>query len=170
MAKYILIPLCLFLISCKENSISEYGFSLETKNDSLHYVVFRSDSLIDKWELPYPVYQFQIGDINEDGQDDAIVGVIKTTRFDSTLANRLFIFKNYKGYVRPMWLGSKLSKPLVDFRFYKEKGKSRIRSIEKEKEGKYLVAEYKWWKFGLEFVQYLERETSIEQAHNKLVE
>jgi len=171
---YILFSLSLLLNACNSNkteSITQIrkGFSLENINDSLSFIVLLSDSLVDKWELPYPVYQFQIGDIDEDGDDDLIVGVIKTTRFDSTLAKRIFIFKNYHGYVRPMWLGSKLSKPLIDFRFYKSKDGSRIKSIEKEKEGKYLVAEYKWRKFGLEFIQYIEREVSIEQAQKTLI-
>jgi hypothetical protein len=145
------------------------GFLLENKNDSLSYVVLRTDSLTDKWELPYPVYQFQVGDIDEDGIEDVIVGVVKSTRFDSSLANRIFIFKNYQGYIRPMWMGSKLSKPLIDFRFCNTVKGSFIRSVEKEKENKYLVAEYKWRKFGLEFVQYVERETTLENAKNELL-
>lgn len=165
----------LITTACDRNNeqsikVDNNGFSIEKENDSLSFVVLKTDSLIDKWELPYPVYQFQIGDIDEDGSEDVIVGVVKATRFDSTLSNRIFIFKNYKGYVRPMWLGSKLSKPLVDFRFCITENGSRIKSIEKEKEGKYLVAEYKWWKFGLEFVQYIGRELSIEEAKNKLKE
>ena len=171
--KKILIVSCLILNACVNQGVESSkeisnGFTLEKLNDSLSYVVLSTDSLVDKWELPYPVYQFQTGDIDGDGNEDVIVGVIKMTRFDSTLANRIFIFKNYNGYVRPMWLGSKLSKPLVDFRFCQSQNGSRIKSIEKEKEGKYLVAEYKWRKFGLEHVQYIEREVSIEHAYNTL--
>jgi hypothetical protein len=66
-------------------------------------------------------------------------------------------------------MGSKLSKPLIDFRFCNTVKGSFIRSVEKEKENKYLVAEYKWRKFGLEFVQYVERETTLENAKNELL-
>ena len=171
---YIFIITSFLITACdrneeKRNGESINGFSLETVHDSLSYIVLKTDSLIDKWELPYSVYQFQIGDIDENGSKDVIVGVVKATRFDSTRANRIFIFKNYQGYVRPMWLGSKLSKPLVDFRFYQSGNGPRIKSVEKEKEGKYLVAEYKWRKFGLEFVQYIEREISIDEAQKNLL-
>jgi len=93
-----------------------------------------------------------------------LVGVIKSTRFDSSYAKRLFIFRNYHGLVRPLWLGSRFSQPLVDFHFVETKGGTRIRSIELERSGKYLVAEYKWRKFGLEFTRYVKREIGLTRA------
>jgi len=117
------------------------GITLVKKHDSLYYIQIKSDSLIDSWELKYPVYQYMIGDVDTNGKKDILVGVIKTTRFDSIKRKRLFIFKNYKGYVRPLWLGSRLGKPLVDFNFIKSENGSFIRSIEKEKSGKLLIAE-----------------------------
>jgi len=166
---YITLIVALFLGACsqknsKPNSTFSNGFSLEKENDSLFFVVLKTDSLINKWELPYPVYQFQVGDINEDGLDDAIVGVIKRTRFDSTFSKRLFIFKNYNGMVRPLWMGSKLSKPLEDFCFKQTNSGPRIWTIEKEKESKYLVAEYKWRKFGLAYTKYIIRNQNKQQA------
>ncbi|SEL35070.1 hypothetical protein SAMN04487910_2212 [Aquimarina amphilecti] len=134
------------------------GISLIKKHDSLYHIQIKSDSLIDFWELKYPVYQYMLGDVDANGKKDILVGVIKTTRFDSIRRKRLFIFKNYKGYVRPLWLGSRLGKPLVDFNLVKNKDGSLIRSIEKEKSGKVLVAEYKWRRFGLEFKRYIRRE------------
>nr|WP_319399506.1 hypothetical protein [uncultured Carboxylicivirga sp.] len=124
--------------------------------------------MTNQWELPYPVYQFQIGDINNDEVDDIMVGVIKTTRFDSTMSKRLFIFQNYEGYVRPLWLGSRLGHPLVDFTYTRIDEGSRIRSIEQEQSGNYLVAEYRWRSFGLDFTKYLKREVDIEEAKKLL--
>ncbi|MBW1298841.1 nuclear receptor-binding factor 2 [Aquimarina litoralis] len=138
--------------------------TLIKEHDSLHYVQIASDSLTDSWKLPYPVYQFQLGDVDSNGKDDILVGVIKTTRFDSIKGKRLFIFKNYKGYVRPLWLGSRLSKPLVDFKFVKNNQGNYVRSIEREKSGKFLVAEYQWRRFGLEFKRYIKREIDKTQA------
>ena len=56
-------------------------FSTEQEHDSLSWLVLKTDSTIDRWQLPYPVYQFQTGDVDGDGTIDAMVGVIKATRF-----------------------------------------------------------------------------------------
>ena len=164
--------LVLFLcIGCGENKHKENirirDFYLEKRNDSLYDLVIKTDSLMDVWELPYPVYQFQVGDIDNNGKKDAMVGVIKKTRFDSVVRKRLFIFKNYKGYVRPLWLGSALGQPLVDFNFH-DTDEAIIRSVEREKLGTFLVAEYRWRRFGLEFVRYLGREMDSITAINML--
>jgi len=157
--------LFLEVISCStSNGNNQIQISLIRKNDSLHYVQIETDSSLDKWELPYSVYQFQIGDIDNNGKDDMLIGVVKTTRFDSTMRKRLFIFKNYKGLVRPLWLGSRLGQPLVDFSFVKANEGGRVRTVEHERSGKYLVAEYKWRKFGLEFTRYITREINYDIA------
>ena len=67
---------------------------METKSDSLSYLVLTTDSTTDRWQLPYPVYQFQTGDVDGDGSIDAMVGVGKKTRFQRELGRRLFIFEN----------------------------------------------------------------------------
>ena len=97
-------------------------FRLESANDSLSWLILQTDSTSDRWQLPYPVYQFQVGDVDGNGVDDAVVGVIKKTRFHRELGRRLFIFKNYRGHIRPLWMGSKLGGELVDFRFVEGQG------------------------------------------------
>ena len=92
-------------------------FSLEHINDSTYNLVLQTDSTTDKWALPYPVYQFQVGDIDGDGKQDAIVGVVKRTRFHPEKGRRLFIFKNKNSLIRPLWMGSKLGGILVDFKY-----------------------------------------------------
>lgn len=161
-----------FSLSCSENqpvsTISNNGFFIEEINDKLNFLCLKNDSVTDKWELPYEVYQLEEGDVDEDGVIDALVGVIKPTRFDTTLNKRLFIFKNYKGSVRPLWLGSKMPQPLINFTYVQHNNKSIIRTIELEKSGNYLVAEYKWRKFGLEFIKYVEREVDMISAEQLL--
>ena len=76
------------------------SFELKKENDSLYW--------LNGWRLPYPVYQFQTGDVDGDGHPDAIVGVIKGTRFYPEKAKRIFIFKDVNGKALPIWLGSKL--------------------------------------------------------------
>jgi hypothetical protein len=141
------------------NSEVDSPIYLESLNDSLHKIVLVQQSDTNKWELPYPVFQFVTGDIDGDGTEDIMVGVVKPTRFHPIKAKRLFVFKNFDGYVRPMWLGSMMSQPLIDFWLIKnELGFFNIITFEREKSGKMLVAEYRWDGFGLKFLTYHLRE------------
>lgn len=160
-------------ISCtkKENytDLSKNPYiKLVKENDSLYYLQLVSDNYTDSWELPYPVFRCTTGDIDHNGRVDMLVGVIKQTRFDSTYAKRLFIFKNYEGRIRPLWLGSRLGQPLEDFRVVSLANGSFVWSIEKEKSGRYLVAEYAWEGFGLAFNQYIVREKKLSQARKTI--
>ena len=119
------------------------GFTLRKEHDSLYWP--------NDWRLPYPVYQFQTGDVDGDGSIDAMVGVIKGTRYSPEKGRRLFIFKQVNGKARPMWMGSKLGGALQDFRF----ANGRIRSLETATDSVYVVAEYKWGGFGMDFDHYL---------------
>lgn len=155
-----LLVLGFWLTSVDAFSQERGGFSLEQKNDTLSILTLRTDSTYDRWELPYPVYQFATGDVDGDGSIDAMVGVIKTTRYFREKGRRLFIFKNYEGLVRPLWMGSKLGGILEDFRFIDGK----IRSLECTTDGKYVVAEYRWEHFGMGFERFLLKNVTKEEA------
>ncbi len=136
-------------------------FTLERKSDSLYVVRLGSDG----WTLPFPVYQFQTADVDGDGSTDAIVGVTKTTRYDPEPHRRVFIFKNYRGHVRPLWLGSRLGQPVADFRFLPSRGVLRV--MEYERSGLFMVADYRWRSFGMEFAGYVGREMTEAEARRK---
>lgn len=155
-----LLVLGLWLTSVEAFSQERGGFFLEQKNDTLSILTLRTDTTCDHWELPYPVYQFATGDVDGDGSIDAMVGVIKTTRYFKEKGRRLFIFKNYEGLVRPLWMGSKLGGILEDFRFIDGK----IRSLECTTDGKYVVAEYRWDHFGMGFERFLLKNVTKEEA------
>ena len=127
-------------------------FELRREHDSLYW--------LNDWRLPFPVYQFQTGDVNGDGRTDAMVGVVKKTRFHREIGRRLFIFKEVNGKARPLWLGSKLGGALQDFRYVD----GRIRALETTKDGLYVVTEYKWSGFGMAFDHYLVKGTNQKTA------
>ena len=152
-------------------------FGLERVNDSLSWLCLypktesekalkkqeknkRNRAAVAKWRLPYPVYQLSTGDVNGDGTDEAMVGVIKPTRFYPQAARRLFIFKQVNGKIRPLWMGSRLGGILCDFRFVKP----YVRTLQATTDGKYVVADYAWDDFGLSFVRFLTSATSHEEA------
>ena len=128
------------------------AFTLKKEHDSLYW--------LNDWRLPYPVYQFQTGDVDGDGREDAMVGVIKATRFYPEKARRLFIFKEVNGKARPMWLGSKLGGILEDFRFVD----GRIRALESTADSLYVVSDYRWAGFGMTFDHHITEPTNKETA------
>ncbi|MDR2840131.1 MAG: hypothetical protein LBV75_02540, partial [Paludibacter sp.] len=152
------------------NGNQQTVLSLIKTNDSVYDLkadVFYADSLIssDQWRLNYPVYQFDCEDINNDGVPEIAVGVIKSTRFDLVCRKRLFIFKLYEGkYIRPLWLGSRVSYPLVDFKIAGKSGNKYFKTIEQNGENSFVVAEYRLDAFGLQWVRYIQENIDRKKA------
>ena len=132
-------------------------FDLRRVNDSLYW--------LNDWRLPYTIYQFQKGDVDGDGQEEAMVGVVKKTRFHRENGRRLFIFKAVKGKMkaRPLWLGSKLGGTLQDFRYHN----GRIRALETTEDSLWVVSDYRWSGFGMAFegfvVKGVDKETAVKE-------
>lgn len=141
------------------------GFFLQRQSDSLSWLCLEQEGVVSRWKLPYPVYRLQVGDVNGDGLDEAMVGVFKSTRYYPP-GRRLFIFKNVRGKIRPMWMGAKLGGILEDFRFVG----GRVRSLETTTDGLYVVAEYEWDDFGLHFVRFLATGITRPEAVERLEE
>ena len=144
--KTTLLLFWLLTMPCQAQNVEprqEKGFMLRKESDSLYF--------LNDWRLPYPVYQFQTGDVDGDGSVDAMVGVIKSTRFYPEKGCRLFIFKQVNGKARPLWLGSKLGGILEDFRYIDGK----IRALESTTDSLYVVSEYRWSGFGMNFDHYI---------------
>ena len=125
--------------------VAAQRFNLRTVSDSLSYIELHTDSTTDCWLLRFPVYGWCTGDVDGDGSEDVLVGVEKTTRFDPTLARRLFIFKNLNGRIRPLWMGSRLGGILCDFRFVDGK----VWTLQTTTDGRYAVLRHQWRGFGL---------------------
>jgi hypothetical protein len=116
-------------------------------------------------KLDFPIYHFEIGDIDNNGKDDIAVGVIKQTYYDSIERKRPFFYKLNKGYLRPLWLGSRLSHPLENFRIKKVGAVNYLQSIEIERNGNYMVCRYSWNGFGFRFINYLCRNKNKSEAY-----
>lgn len=169
-----LVTLCLFPIKGRSQE-----YELRKENDSLYWLGVKGGSKSDEWRLAHPVYRFQTGDVDGDGREDAMVGVIKKTRF-YPMGKRLFIFKQIDGTnpkgeackkVRPMWLGSKLGGILEDFRFVAPaEGDSlgRIRALESTTDSLYVVSDYKWSGFGMKFERFVIKGVDKETALKNL--
>ncbi|MBR1379756.1 MAG: nuclear receptor-binding factor 2 [Bacteroidaceae bacterium] len=86
-------------------------------NDSTHIIRHELDGrMADEWQLAYPVFRFDCGDLTGDGLPEVAVGVVKPTRYWPQSDRRLFIFHFFHGrLIRPLWLGSRVGGRLVDF-------------------------------------------------------
>ena len=175
--KYFLFLPLLFVLACqKKNNTFKFVFdnrkievSLVKIQDSIfeiHSKMIYNDSVtVSTWRLNYPVYRFDCADITGDGLPEIAVGVVKSTRYDPIVRKRLFLFKLYDTcYVRPLWLGSRVSFPLVDFRLMESKNGQRIRAIEQESDNQFAVAEYCYKTFGLEWIRYIKRGITKQEA------
>ena len=147
-----LLLLTLFILHCSLFTASAQSFELKKVHDSLYW--------LNGWKLPYPVYQFQVGDVDGDGREDAMVGVVKATRFYPEKARRLFIFKLVNGKARALWMGSKLGGILEDFHYIDGK----IRALESTTDSLYVVSDYKWSGFGMKFDHFIIKGVNQETA------
>ena len=111
----------------------------------------RGDSVVDTWKLDYPVYRFTCGDMTGDSIPEVLVGTIKATRYRPEKDKRLFIFHLYKGrFIRPLWLGSRVGCPLIDFKVETDTVPNLVHTWER-KDGDTIEVLYQLKGFGLKF-------------------
>ena len=155
-----MITIAVLLEGVSFSKMMAQRYALRRVSETENYLQLKTGSTTNEWSLPYPVYQLQCGDVDGDGKEDAIVGVIKGSRFFPEVNKRMFIFKNVKGKIRPMWLGSKLGGLLQDFRLID----GIIRSIETSGDNRWFVAEWQWDDFGPAFIRFLIKDTDEHTA------
>ena len=147
--------------------VAAQHYRLEHVNDTLSVLLLETKDVQgrvvqrDRWRLTYPVYQWCEGDVDGDGVAEALVGVVKATRFSPEKDRRLFVFHNVKGHIRPLWMGTRLGGRLVDFRVVN----GRLRSLEMSNDGsRFAVGEYTWSRFGPAFQQFLTINTTRDES------
>lgn len=139
-------------------------YGLERVNDSLTCLTLTTGDYTDRYVIRFPVYRLETGDVDGDGLEDAIVGVVNRTRHDPNLRRRIHLYKNVGGRIRPMWLGSQLGGILEDFRFID----GQVRTLQSTTDGRYVVMTHKWRPFGLGADSILVKNVSREEGENKL--
>ena len=132
---------------------------LNHQSDSLSAIEYWvADSLLSRWELKYPVFQFRCGDVTGDNIPEIAVGVVKTTKYSQVMARRLFLFKLFEEeLIRPLWLSSRVAHRLVDFTIEPD---GRVRTSEVKPDGTPVSVRYEHRGFGLKFVEYLDSLTN----------
>lgn len=171
------LVLCLALTGCEkerevgcvitETSPSSFTYQTKGSTGSIELAAVDStwevrhlagDSLTDVWVLNHAVYQFDCGDLTGDGMPEILVGVIKATRYRHEQDKRLFIFHLFKGRkIRPLWLGSRMGLPLIDFKVERDSIPAMVHTWERDTDGTMVERIYRQQGFGLKFVSEKER-------------
>jgi hypothetical protein len=126
---------------------------LTTVTDSTYRIEHvRGDSVVDAWALDYPIYRFTCGDMTGDSIPEVLVGTIKATRYRPEEDKRLFIFHLYKGrFIRPLWLGSRVGCPLIDFKIETDTVPNLVHTWERKGNGDTIEVLYQLKGFGLKY-------------------
>ena len=137
------------------STIGEGVLRLVAVTDSTNRIEhLKGDSVVDTWKLDYPVYRFTCGDMTGDSIPEVLVGTIKATRYRPEKDKRLFIFHLYKGqFIRPLWLGSRVGCPLIDFKVETDSMPNLVHTWERKDNGDTIEALYQLKGFGLKYVK-----------------
>ena len=118
------------------------------------------EKVTDTAKLGEPLYVFdladlkplkvQIGDVNGDGVKEIALCVYKTTYFHPVMAKRPFFYDLVNGELKPVWLGSRLSHPFLDYILVDidDDGEDELISIDVLENNHYSLYAYKWKGFG----------------------
>ncbi|MBO4664372.1 MAG: nuclear receptor-binding factor 2 [Bacteroidaceae bacterium] len=141
----------------KEFVSGQYRMTWEEVHDSLSlFRLYVDGEQVDSLTLPYPVYRFDYGDLTGDSIPEVLIGVFKPTKYWKEPAKRLFIYHLYHGrYIRPLWLGSRVGSPLVDFSVCRDSFPAVVHTTEMHHDSTLFHSEYRLQGFGLKFVKYL---------------
>ncbi|HOI42894.1 MAG TPA: CapA family protein, partial [Elusimicrobiales bacterium] len=104
---------------------------------------FADEQRLGPWKLV-------LADVNGDGDTELCVGVKKSTRYDRSIKNRIFVFNRDNAVFWPKWLGSDLNMDFVDFDFSAPgaDGRQKLLLLGDCGENRMCIAEYNWNGFG----------------------
>jgi hypothetical protein len=103
------------------------------------------------WMQRQRPWRVRAADIDGDGAPELAVGVFNKARFHPVDAERLFIYTMHPDGLSPMWLGSRLSRPLASFEFADTAPGlpgDELVAVERNADGSHRAAIYAWNGFG----------------------
>lgn len=100
-------------------------------------------------------------DLYGDGIRKLCLGVRKTTRFDKTIANRIYVYGRSKEGIYPVWFGTRLGLPFLDFAVCDIDGDGieEVITLGEKADGSRIVVSYKHADFGFDMASIIEPES-----------
>lgn len=113
--------------------------------------VRRADKLL--WEgVPrrWRPWKLVLADVDGDRRTDLLVGLHKSTRFFPAPHACLFVYRFTGSTVKPLWLGSSLGAPLVDFAAgpVGKDPRAQLCALQRARDGRWELALFRWRDFG----------------------
>lgn len=151
-------------IFIKDQGMRSYSIGNITNSENMYLVGLIDDDVViysmeeDLLEIfrkdftDFNPWKITIGDVNGDGIDDISIGVYKESPLHPVMAKRPFIYNYTEEDLKPLWRGSRLSKPFVDYDFIDIDGDEmdELISIEILSDDRKVINTYKWKGFGFE--------------------
>ena len=102
-------------------------------------------------------WRVRTADVDGDGAPELALGVFNKARFHPVDAKRPFIFNLRENGVSPKWLGSRLSRPFMDFAFLdvEPPAGDELIAVEINPDGTHRLAAYSWNGFGFTLARVL---------------
>ncbi len=99
--------------------------------------------------------------LDRDSSRNLCVGVRKTTRFDKTIANRLYVYGRSKQGIYPVWFGTRLGLPFSDFAVCDVDGDGidEIITLGEKTDGSRMVISFKHGDFNFDMAGIIEQES-----------
>ncbi len=127
----------------------EAHFSTDKKKG---FVSFEEDGK--RWTSRiYAMWKADIADLDGDGIDELILGVwSRVTRHNEPSPSRaIWVLRWDSTQLTPVWRGSAMSRPLVDFEIQRTDGKAQLKTLETLENQKFSTL-YRWTGFGFRVI------------------
>jgi hypothetical protein len=118
------------------------------QSDNYILTLFNQSDTSNTIKLYGQLSEIQISDINNDGNSDILLGIIKKVHFDPTFKKRINIYSYQNHNLQPLWLGTKFIYNIECFNVKKLENFNYLYTLEVDNNGKRFQGIYEWNDFG----------------------
>lgn len=131
-------------------------YKLESvKKENTRLILYKAGKRVDSILYSDSIASISIVDIDNDGNEDVAVGIIKSSRWSKEKSLKMYLYRIKADRILPMWRSSKLTSNLIEFCFVNNSGKNYAVVIEKLSNNSYNLIRFRWKNFGLVYDKYM---------------